>query len=106
MICSLNRLAKDLIRGAEMKNIPTAREAEALRAMYREAYGNTSYEYQKDMLDWLEFRLLNDAYEEKFGDYVGNMCNTRPMEELNTYIRQCLESGVPYDDCVPEGAVI
>ena len=89
-----------------MKNIPTAREVEALRATYRDVYGDTSYQYQMNMLDWLEFRLLNDAYEEKFGDYVGNMCFARTMEELNTDIRRCLESGIPYDYGVPEGAII
>lgn len=89
-----------------MKNIPTTNEAEALRAMYKEVYGDTSYEYQKDMLYWLEFRLLNDAYTEKFGDCVGIMCNTRTMKELNADVRYCLESGVPYDDGIPEGAMI
>ena len=89
-----------------MKNIPTASEAEALRAMYRESYGDTSYEYQKDMLDWLEFRLLNDAYAERFGDRVGIMCNTRPMGELNADVRRCLENGIQYDDGIPEDAMI
>lgn len=89
-----------------MNNIPRASEAESLRAMYKEAYGESSYEYQEDMLDWLEFRLLNDAYEEKFGDCIGTMCNTWPMEELNEEIRQCLETGIPYKSGVPEGALI
>lgn len=48
----------------DIKNIPTVNEAEVLREMYKEAYGDTSYQYQKNMLDWLEFRLLNYAYEE------------------------------------------
>ena len=90
----------------DIKNIPTVNEAAVLREMYKEAYGDTSYQYQKNMLDWLEFRLLNDAYEEKFGDCVSTMCNTHPMKELNADIRQCLESSLPYDDGVPEGAMI
>ena len=89
-----------------MKNIPTTEEAEALRAMYVETYGDSSYEYQEDMLEWLEFRLLNDEYAEKFGDCIGTMCNTRPMMELNADIRKCLKDGIPYDEGVPEGALI
>ena len=89
-----------------MKNIPSTNDAETLRAMYKEAYGDTSYVYQNDMLDWLEFCLLNDAYEEKFGDCVGNMCNTCPMEGLNAEIRQCLESGIPYDYDIPDDVMI
>ncbi len=89
-----------------MKDIPSTKDAEKLRAMYKEAYGDSSYEYQNNMLDLLEFRLLNDAYNEKFGDYIGTMCNTRPVNELNEDIRRCLEKGVLYEDDIPEGAII
>ena len=89
-----------------MKDIPLVSEAEALRAKYREAYGDSSYEYQEDMLEHMEFRLLNDEYAKKFDDCVGTMCMTRDLSEVNEELRECLRSGKPYEDGVPEGALI
>ncbi len=89
-----------------MKHIPTAKEPEKLKAAYCKVYGDTDWEFQNNDYASLEFRLLNDAYHKKFGDYVGNMCLSCSLEELNDKIRRCLKDGVPYDDGVPEGALI
>ena len=89
-----------------MKEIPSVKDAEALRAEYREAYGDSSYEYQEDMLEHMEFRLLNDEHEREFGDCVGTMCMTRDLSEVNAELRECLRSGKPYEDGIPEGALI
>ncbi len=89
-----------------MKNIPSMNEPEALRAAYKEAYGDDSDDYVNDQLDWLELRLLNDAYHEKFGDYVGTMCLSRSVSELSAEIRKSLETGKPYKPNIPKGAII
>ena len=89
-----------------MKYIPTTQEPEALRSAYKEAYGDNSDDFRNGRLDWLEFELLNDAYEEKFGDCIGNMTiSTSRLEEINAEIRQCIETNTPYDDGLPEGAL-
>lgn len=49
----------------------------------------------------MEFRLLSDAHKEKFGDSVGNMCLACSYEHLNSKIRECLRTGMPYDDGLP-----
>lgn len=90
----------------KMKNIPTAKEPEKLKAAYKEAYGDSAYDYKNNNYDALELRLLNDAYYEQFGDYVGTMCISLSLAELNSAIRGCLENNTPYDDGVPEGALI
>ena len=46
--------------------IPTARERNELKEAYKEAYGEADWEYLKEDYDMMEFRLLNDAYKEKF----------------------------------------
>ena len=43
------------------------------------------------MLNWLEFRLLNDAYAEKFGDFIGTMCNTPPNVGIECKYSSILE---------------
>ena len=48
--------------------IPTARERNELKEAYKEAYGEADWEYQKEDYDMMEFRLLNDAYKEKFNN--------------------------------------
>ena len=89
-----------------MKYIPTAKEPDKLKAVYKEAYGDSAYDYQHDDFDALELRLLNDAYYEIFGDYVGTMCLSLSLAELNLEIRKSLESNTPYNDGVPYGALI
>ena len=90
-----------------MKYIPTAQEPEKLRAVYKEQYGDTSDDFKHDRLDWLELRLLNDEYQKVFGTYVGTMCvSSRFFKELNSKIRDCIKSGVPYDNGLPDDVII
>ncbi len=87
-----------------MKKIPTANEPDELRRVYRERYGLDREEYQKDMLQWMEFELLNEEYKQRFGDCIGTMM-VSVNEELNAEIRECLRTGKPYDYGVPEDAI-
>lgn len=89
-----------------MAYIPTAAEPEKLKSVYKANYGESSYDYQNNLYDWLEYRLLNDAHRKKFGNIVGNMCLACTLAELNVKIRKSLESGVPYNDGVPKGNLI
>ena len=84
-----------------MVDIPTMKDADALRAAYKAAYG-----YDDIDLESMEFCLLNDAHNEMFGDYVGNMCSTGSLEKLSAEIRACLENGVPYKRDIPADALI
>lgn len=88
-----------------MKDIPSMQEPEALRAAYKAAYGESDDAYQHDHLDWLEFRLLSDAYYGKFGSHVGTMC-VYSISDLSAKIRESLAAGKPYKPNVPEGALI
>ncbi len=87
-----------------MKKIPSANEPDELRRVYRERYGSDRKEYQKDMLQWMEFELLNEEYEKRFGDRIGTMM-VSVNDELNAEIRECLWTGKPYDYGVPEDAI-
>lgn len=87
-----------------MKEIPSVNNPEELRRVYREQFGTDREEYQKDMLEYMEFELLNEAYSEQFGDCIGTMMvsiNT----ELNADIRDCLRTNRPYDYGAPEDAL-
>lgn len=87
-----------------MIEIPTANEPEELRRVYRERYGIDREEYQRDMLDWLEFELLNEEYEKQFGDCIGTM-TVSVNAELNAEIRECMRLNRAYYDGVPEDAI-
>ena len=87
-----------------MKKIPRADEPDELRRVYREKYGTDREEYQKDMLQWMEFELLNEEYKQHFGDCIGTMM-VSVNEALNAEIRECLRTGKPYDYGVPEDAI-
>ena len=54
----------------------------------------------------MEYRLLSNAHNEMFGDYVGNMCSTGSLEQLSAKIRECLEKGTPYKRDIPADALI
>lgn len=88
-----------------IEEIPTAETPEELRRIYRERYGTDREEYQKNILQWMEFELLNEEYNQRFGDYIGTMM-VSVSDELNAEIRECLQTGKPYDYGVPEGAII
>ena len=88
-----------------MRYIPTVQEPEALKAAYKAAYGDNSDDFKNERLDWLEFRLLDEAYQNAFGDCIGNMTIT-DLKTLNMDIRRCLETNTPYDDGLPEGAIV
>lgn len=87
-----------------MIEIPTAGSPDELRRVYREKYGADREEYQKDMLQWMEFELLNEEYEKQFGDRIGTMM-VSVNDELNAEIRECLRTGKLYDYGVPEDAI-
>lgn len=87
-----------------MIEIPTAGSPDELRRVYREKYGADREEYQKDMLQWMEFELLNEEYEKQFGDRIGTMM-VSVNDELNAEIRECLRTGKPYDYGVSEDAI-
>ena len=87
-----------------MIEISTAGSSDELRRVYREKYGADREEYQKDMLQWMEFELLNEEYEKQFGDRIGTMM-VSVNDELNAEIRECLRTGKPYDYGVPEDAI-
>ena len=81
-----------------MEYIPTANEPKELKQAYKEAYGDTAYDYQHDNYDVLEFRLLNDAYQEKFkNEGVSLFAAGFFLPEVNIKIRACLETGIPYE---------
>ena len=84
-----------------MVDIPTMKDADALRAAYKAVYG-----YDDLDLDYMEYRLLSNAHNEMFGDYVGNMCSTGSLEKLSAEIRACLENGIPYKRDIPADAII
>ena len=88
-----------------MQYIPTTNEPEELKRLYREQYGDTAWEYQNNVYDLLEFRLLNDVYEQKFGDCIGTM-GVYDFAALNLEIRESLKTGIPYDSGVPDDAII
>ena len=79
-----------------MRKIPTANEPEELRRVFRERYGEDREQYRKDMLQWMEFDLLNEEYEKQFGDFIGTM-QVSVSAELNEEIRECIRAGKPYD---------
>ena len=87
-----------------MREIPTANEPEELRRVYRERYGIEREEYQRDMLQLMEFELLNEEYEKQFGDIIGTMM-VSVNAELNAEIRECLRKNKPYDYGVPDDAI-
>ena len=87
-----------------MKEIPTLNEPEKLRQAYKERYGEAREEYQKDMLEWMEFELLNEEYKKRFGDCIGTMM-VSVCSEINQKIRKSLETGKPYEYEAPEGAI-
>ena len=87
-----------------MKEIPTADNPDELRRVYRERYGENREEYQRDMLQQMEFELLNEAYEKQFGDCIGTMM-VSVSDELNAEIRKCLRTNKPYDYGVPDNAI-
>ena len=87
-----------------MIEIPTANEPERLRQAYRERYGGDREQYRKDMFQWMEFDLLNEEYEKRFGDCIGTM-QVSVNAELNEEIRECLRTGKPYDYGVPDDAL-
>lgn len=87
-----------------MKEIPSASNPDELRRVYSERYGSDREEYQKDMLQYMEFELLNDEYEKQFGDCIGTMM-VYVNDKLNADIRECLRTNRPYDYNVPEDAL-
>lgn len=87
-----------------MREIPTENEPEELRRVYRERFGEDREEYRKDMLQWMEFELLNEEYQERFGDCIGTMM-VSVDSQLNEEIRICLRAGKSYDYGVPKGAI-
>lgn len=87
-----------------MKEIPSVSNPDELRRVYAERYGSDREEYQRDMLQYMEFELLNDEYEKQFGDCIGTMM-VYVNDELNAKIRECLRTNSPYDYNVPEGAL-
>ena len=74
--------------------IPTVNERDELKEAYKEAYGEADWEYLKEDYDMMEFRLLNDAYKEKFnndgfempqGDFNGSRFpEVRPEQNAET----------------------
>lgn len=84
--------------------IPPANEPERLKQAYLKRFGAEREEYQKNMLQWMEFELLNEEYEKQFGDIIGTM-QVSICAELNEEIRECLRTGKPYDYGVPADAL-
>ena len=87
-----------------MREIPTANEPKELRRVYRERYGIEREEYKRDMLQLMEFELLNEEYEKQFGDIIGTMM-VSVNAEMNAEIRECLRLNKPYDYGVPDDAI-
>lgn len=88
-----------------MRYVPTVDEPDALRAAFKEAYGDCEA-FRSDPLVFLEFGLLSDAHEEMFGERAFLlMTSYTPVEEVNAAIRRALETGVPYEpvEDIPEG---
>lgn len=81
-----------------MRHIPTANEPEELKKVYKAEYGDTAYEYVHDHYEFLEYRLLNDAYQERFsGDgFPLFMFNHMSIRELNSVIRGCVDTDTPF----------
>ena len=89
-----------------MRAIPTVNEPEELKRVYYERFGGGKKEHRKEMLQMMEFELLNEEYKAQFGERIATMM-VPVDEQLNEEIRECLKTGKPYDyyDGVPKDAI-
>jgi len=82
-----------------MENIPTINEPEELKLAYKKmlnSWGVKNFEY--DTLEAMEFKLLNEAYDKKFGEKISLFAiKNEPVSKIHKKIRQCLETNKPYE---------
>ena len=79
-----------------MRSIPTENDPDELRLVYRETFGDGREVDRKDMLQWMEFELLNEEYQKRFGERIATMM-VSVDSRLNEDIRECLRTGKSYD---------
>lgn len=86
-----------------MKNIPTQKELDALQYAYREALGKN---VPNDTPAAMEFKLLQMAYADRFGEGISLFEVGIPHDEVNDMMRHCLDTGIPYEyPELPEGCL-